>query len=73
MFFPQRETNFYIYRTTKIIFTAIVLISNVQCRGFHVKMEKDASSETLESYHVTTRRHNPENHDMNLHRRQNIS
>jgi hypothetical protein len=28
------------------------------------------SSETLVSYHITTRRHNPEDHDLNLHLRE---
>jgi hypothetical protein len=30
------------------------------------------SSETLVSYHITRRYHNPEDHDMNLHHRENV-
>jgi hypothetical protein len=29
-------------------------------------------SETLVSYRITTRRYNPEDHDFNLHRRENL-
>jgi hypothetical protein len=37
-----------------------------------VKMEAATFSETLVSYHITTRRHNPEDLDANLHRRENF-
>jgi hypothetical protein len=30
------------------------------------KMEAEKSIETLVSYHITIRRHNPEDHDINL-------
>jgi hypothetical protein len=35
-------------------------------------MEAARSSETLVSYHITTWRHNPEDLDLNLHRRENL-
>jgi hypothetical protein len=35
-------------------------------------MEAAWSSETLESYLISTRRHNPEDLDFNLHRRENL-
>jgi hypothetical protein len=38
---------------------------------FTLKMEAARSSERLVSYH-TTRRHNPEDSDSNLHRRENF-
>jgi hypothetical protein len=31
----------------------------------HLEMEAQRTSETLETYHNTTRRHNPENNDLN--------
>jgi hypothetical protein len=35
-------------------------------------MEAARSSETSVSYHITTRRHNPEDRDLNPHRRENL-
>jgi hypothetical protein len=38
---------------------------------FTLKMEAARSSETLVSYHITTRRQDSEDLDLNLHRREN--
>jgi hypothetical protein len=40
---------------------------------FTLKMEAGKSSETLVSYRNTTRRHSPEDLDLNLHRRENLN
>jgi hypothetical protein len=37
-----------------------------------LKIEAERSSETSVSYHRTTRRKNPENHDLNLHSREKL-
>jgi hypothetical protein len=37
-----------------------------------LKMEAARAAETLVSYHITTRRHNPEDYDLNLHRHENF-
>jgi len=39
---------------------------------FSLKMEGARFSETLVCYHITTLRHNPAEHDMNLHHRENM-
>jgi hypothetical protein len=37
-----------------------------------LKMESVWLSETMESYHITTQRHNPENQDVNLYLHENL-
>jgi hypothetical protein len=41
--------------------------------SFPPKMEAVRSSETSVSYHITTWHHNPEDRDLNLHRRENLN
>jgi hypothetical protein len=41
-----------------------------QVEVFTLKMEADSFFETLVSYHNTARRHNPEELDLELHRRE---
>jgi len=41
-------------------------------RSDAVKMETALSSETVVSYHITTRHHEPEDLDLNFYRRENI-
>jgi hypothetical protein len=39
---------------------------------FRMKMEAARTSETTTSYHITTWPHNPEDHNLRLHRRENL-
>jgi hypothetical protein len=43
-----------------------------QVEVFTLKMEAACSSDKFLSYHNTTRRHNPEDFDLDLHRRVNL-
>jgi gamma-glutamylcysteine synthetase len=51
--------------SSRVAFWIVTLRNNV-------KMKAAKLSETLVSYHTTARRHNPENRDVNLHRRENL-
>jgi len=63
----QRLSQFDVYTSTEIhvMFWVATTCSDVvgyQC--FTLKMEAARSSETLVSYHITTRRQSPEDHDL---------
>jgi hypothetical protein len=42
------------------------------CLHFILMMEAASSTETSASYHITIMLHNPDNHDLNLHLREDL-
>jgi hypothetical protein len=65
-------TGYFNLKPEKIQHSVCIVFCSVTPRSDAVKMETVGCSETLVSYHITTRRHNLEDHEFYLRCRENL-